>query len=128
MDEFTPSGQLDIWLEACQDSRLTHLDVEYYPSILKARWVFSDGDYYSFTVVRDSSGPVFAWHEVTLGDYYKWETTPDTFETFRLDNRGPAQGLAELLAMDESDSVAPGYWPWRELAISIIGLHMAAED
>lgn len=124
VEDGTPDGQLEIWLEGCQDSGLTHIDVEY-SSIITARWVYTSGDYYSFTVSAGSDGPVFAWHEVTLGDYYKWETTPGTFETFRLNERGLSQGLAELLAMDDSHSVVPGYW--RELATSLIGLHMAAE-
>ena len=89
-DGITPQGQMELRLEAFQDTNLTHLNVE--PcSTVTARYVFDDGSYYEFKVSPGAnSSPVFSWQAVTIGDF-------DIYTRSR-EHRGPSRTLRELLA------------------------------
>lgn len=116
-DGMTPQGQLELRLEAFQDTSLTDLKVE--PcSTVTARYVFDDGDYYEFTVSPGGTNgtPAFSWHAVTFGDF--------NLETLSRAYIGPTQTLSDLLALGESDGPLGNFW--RDDALALIGLHDVA--
>lgn len=117
-DATTPQGQMELRLEAFQDTSLTDLKVEAC-STVTAKYVFDDGDYYEFSVspaTYHNGPPVFSWHAVTVGDF--------NIETLSHEHRGPAQTLADLLALGENDGPFGNYW--REDAAALIGIHQVA--
>lgn len=116
-DGMTPQGQMELRLEAFQDTSLTDLKVE--PcSTVTARYVFDDGDYYEFTVSPGGANgtPVFSWHAVTFGDL-------DIYTRSR-EHIGPTRTLADLLTLGESDGPLGNFW--RDDALALIGLHDVA--
>jgi hypothetical protein len=116
-DGIAPQGQMELRLEAFQDSGLTDLKVESC-STVTAKYVYDDCDYYEFKVSPGSDGiPCFTWNQVTLGSF--------NVHTMSREHRGPTQTLAELLALDEDrGGILGGYW--REHAMALIGLHEVA--
>lgn len=116
-DGISPQGQMELRLEAFQDTSLTNLKVEAC-STVTARYVFDDGDYYEFTVSPGGTNgtPVFSWHAVTIGDF--------SIETLSRENRGPSQTLSDLLALGESDGTVGNCW--QDDAMALIGIQQVA--
>lgn len=115
-DGITPQGQMELRLEAFQDTNLTHLNVEPCATVT-ARYVFDDGSYYEFRVSPGANRtPVFSWQAVTISNF-------DIYTRSR-EHRGPSRTLPELLAEGESDG--PFGNLWREDAMALIGIHEVA--
>lgn len=116
-DGTTPQGQMELRLEAFQDTSLTDLKVEAC-STVTARYVFDDGDYYEFTVSPGGTTgtPGFSWRAVTIGDF--------NIETLSRENPGPSRTLSDLLALGESDG--PLVNCWQDDAMALIGIHQVA--
>lgn len=116
-DGISPQGQMELRLEAFQDTSLTDLKVDA-DGTVTARYCYSDTHYYVFTVSPHSANgvPVFSWYEVTAGAF--------NMETLSFEHRSPTQGLSELLAMDDKEGILAGYW--REHARALIGIQEVA--
>jgi hypothetical protein len=72
-DGITPQGQMELRLEAFQDTGLTDLEVE--PcSTVRAKYVFSDTNHYVFTVSPAGSSGVPG----SLGTKSQWEASTST--------------------------------------------------
>lgn len=120
MDEgLALSGQMELRLEAFQYTNLTDLKVDA-DATVTAKYQFSDTNYYVFTVsdYSSSGNPQFSWYEVTIGDF--------NIYTRSYEDCGPAQGLPELLAMDDGEGILANYW--RDAAMALVGIHEVAAE
>jgi hypothetical protein len=116
-DGISPQGQMELRLEAFQDTSLTDLEVDY-DGTVTARHCYSDTHYYVFKVSPYGANgvPVFSWYEVTAGEF-------DIYTRSR-EHRGPSRTLSELLAEGGSDGPVGNLW--RKGAMALIGIHEVA--